>query len=246
MIRAVTRAGRAAAAALTDDDVAHVRREVAAGRPAAVWFTAAAVGVPAGGSARVVAVGEPAEGDFLQVRRAGSQDTMFCSPQELTRTRPARKRAAAPAPPVPSSPAASAPASAGSSSAGSPSAVPPAPVPAAARPEPAPRPTAPRPTAPRPTGPRRKAADAAGMSVVLTATADGEWTVEVLAGRQRVVPPTGIPAADVAGAARSLPPAVAEAVGAALERARERQRERVEQLRAELDAAQQLLDQFGH
>jgi hypothetical protein len=47
--------------------------------------------------------------------------------------------------------------------------------------------------------------------------------------------------ADVAKAARSLPPAVAEAIESSLEAARLRQQERVERLRAELEAAQRAL-----
>jgi hypothetical protein len=47
----------AAQGALTEQDVVAVRGEAAAGRPVTVWFTAAAVGVPAGGSAKVVAAG---------------------------------------------------------------------------------------------------------------------------------------------------------------------------------------------
>ena len=83
------------------------------------------------------------------------------------------------------------------------------------------------------------------MSVSLTATADGEWTVDVRIGTKRIVTALPLPAADVATAARSLPAAVAEAIEASIEGARRRQRDRVEQLRAELDAAQQVLDQLG-
>lgn len=83
-----------AAGALTDHDVAAVREQAATDKPVTVWFTPAAVGVPVGGSAKVVAVGDSAEGDFIQVRPAGSRDTMFCSPHELTRARPARRGAA--------------------------------------------------------------------------------------------------------------------------------------------------------
>lgn len=83
------------------------------------------------------------------------------------------------------------------------------------------------------------------MSVSLTATADGEWTVEVRVGTKRIVTALPVPAADVATAARSLPAAVADAIEASLEGARQRQRDRVDRLRAELDAAQQVLDQLG-
>ncbi|MGH3588151.1 MAG: DUF6319 family protein, partial [Pseudonocardia sp.] len=76
-----------AADALTEQDVAAARTELSAGTPVTVWFTAAAVGVPAGRSAKVVSIDDVAEGDFIQVRPAGSRDTLFCSPGELTRTR---------------------------------------------------------------------------------------------------------------------------------------------------------------
>jgi hypothetical protein len=83
------------------------------------------------------------------------------------------------------------------------------------------------------------------MSISLTATAAGEWTVEVLVGRKRVVTSTPVAAAVVATIARSLPATVAEAIESSLEDARQRQRERVERLRAELDVAQRALDQLG-
>ncbi|MCX6463391.1 MAG: hypothetical protein NTW05_07345, partial [Pseudonocardiales bacterium] len=97
--------GGGMAAALTEHDVAAVRGEVAAGRPVTVWFTPAAVGVPVGGSAKVVTVDDVAEGEFIQVRRTGSRDTMFCSPAELTRTRPPRRRAGDPEPAAGTAPA---------------------------------------------------------------------------------------------------------------------------------------------
>ena len=83
------------------------------------------------------------------------------------------------------------------------------------------------------------------MSVHLNATAEGGWSVEVLVGTKQVVPPTPVPAAGVATAARSLPLAVSEAIEPALERARQVQRARVDELRAELDAAQRVLDQLA-
>ncbi|MBW0118124.1 hypothetical protein I4J48_23075, partial [Pseudonocardia sp. KRD-169] len=58
----------AAPGALTEQDVVAVREAAAAGKPVTVWFTAAAVGVPAGRSAKVSAVGDPSDGDFIQVR----------------------------------------------------------------------------------------------------------------------------------------------------------------------------------
>lgn len=246
----------AAQGALTEQDVVAVRAEAAAERPVTVWFTAAAVGVPAGGSAKVVAVGEVAEGDFIQVRPTGSRDTMFCSPNELTRTKPPRRRAAPrteeagkAVPPLPAQPTTRRPASvsappvdeATASAAAAPrrkqeaKAAAPTESPAAAT-----GPTAPR----RPVSTRRRADRSAEMTVSLTAKADGEWSVEVLVGTKRVVPSVPVQAADVAAASRSLPPAVAEVITSSLEDARQRQRERVERLRAELDAAQRALDQL--
>ncbi|WP_246394463.1 DUF6319 family protein, partial [Pseudonocardia pini] len=92
----------------------------------------------------------------------------------------------------------------------------------------------------------RKRGERSGeLTVTLTSTAGGDWTVEVQAGAKRVVPSTPVQAADVAAAARSLPPAVAEVVTSALVEARRRQEERVAQLREELDAAQRTLEQLG-
>ena len=83
------------------------------------------------------------------------------------------------------------------------------------------------------------------MTVTLNATTDGEWTVEVVIGKKRVVRPTPVQAGDVAKAARSLPSPVAEAIESSLEAARHRQVERVERLRAELDAAQRALQELS-
>jgi hypothetical protein len=303
--------------ALTAEDVAAARVETAAGRPVTVWFTAAAVGVPTGGSAKVLSVGEAVEGDFIQVRPVGSTDTMYCAPAELTRVRPPRRRAApvaeparpragtsAPARPTEEAPAGSpragtqragtpragtpragtqragtpragtpragtqragtprsASARSGSRRAGAavevpapaqpdasgPAAAPP-PAPAAGGAERAASPAAAHPPAEPPArtaAPRRRMPRTGEITVSLAANADGEWTVEVLAGTKRVVARTPVQPTDVAAAARSLPPAVAEVVAASLEGARQRQRDRVEQLRAELHAAQQALEQLG-
>lgn len=240
-------AGRGSAAArgaLTDDDVAAVRDEVAASKAVTVWFTAAAVGVPAGGSAKVVAVGDVAEGDFIQVRPAGSRDTMFCSPGELTRTRPARRPASRTRP----KPAAAEESAAEEAAAEEAAAVE---TPAEEEPTPAPEPVAPQaepPAAPAkkaPARPRKRPERSGPVTVSLSSTVDGDWAVEVRVGTKRVVPATPLPATEVAAVSRSLPPAVAEVMTAALAEARRRQEERVAQLREELDAAQRTLDQLG-
>ncbi len=241
--------------ALTDHDVAAVRDEAATDKAVTVWFTAAAVGVPAGGSAKVVAVGDTAEGDFIQVRPAGTRDTMFCSPNELTRIRPARRSAARAAQQA-GTPAPSTGARATGSTGGSapPAVEKPHAAPVGSRAKPAAKEPVPAAGSAAPAGPsgsvhvagsRRRVPRSGEISVSLKALADGEWTVEVLVGKERIVGPVPVQAADVAAAARSLPPTVAEAVEASLEGARQRQRDRVEQLRAELDAAQRVLDELG-
>ncbi len=244
-----------------EQDVAAVREETAAGRQVTVWFTADAVGVPVGGSAKVLAVGDVEEGDFIQVRPVGSKDTMYCSPGELTRSRPPRRRSAratepatdhTPAPVSSAAPARRPPTARAAERPDRPAAAKPVPD-AAAKPGPKTAPdtatkavpdtaTKAAPSEPK-SGPRRGERPGE-IAVTLAATPDGEWSVEVLVGRKRVVTRTPVPAADVATAARSLPAPVVEVIESSLESARRRQRERVEQLRAELDAAQRMLDQL--
>ena len=237
---------------LSESDVAAIREELSAGTQSMVWFTPVAVGVPVGGSAKVVSVGEVAEGEFIQVRPAGSRDMMFCASSELTRARPPRKRKPQPAE-VPE----------------------PAAAPVAERmatPKPAPDKTAPRPAAspaaravvvesegratevdtppaPPQTLSARKSAERrpppAEVTVTLFASTEGEWTVEVMVGKKRVVRSVPVQPAEVAKAARSLPAPVTEAIEASLAAARKRQTERVEQLRAELEAAQQALRELS-
>jgi hypothetical protein len=241
-----------APAALSEQDLAAARAELAEGRPFPVWFTAAAVGVPVGGSAKIVSIGEPAEGDFVEVRPTGTKDTVFCSPNELTRTRPPRRRAQKPA--QKSEPAAAPPQP--PTRRASP-ALPEGDVPARTEPaRAAPDRSAPDRSAEKngsapPAAEERKPARAraaarpAEVSVTLNSTAEGEWTVEVVIGRKRTVRPTPVQPGEVAKAARSLPPAVAEAIESSLAAARQRQVERVERLRAELDAAQRALQDLS-
>jgi hypothetical protein len=231
-----------APAPLSEQDLAAARAELAEGRPFPVWFTAAAVGVPVGGSAKIVSIGEPAEGDFVEVRPTGTKDTVFCSPNELTRARPPRRRAqkAADRPadrPVDKPVEKPLPAPA-----------PPAPKRPARQEIPAPPPdrngSAPAAEEKAPARPRTVARPAE-VTVTLSSTVEGEWTVEVVTGRKRTVRPTPVQPAEVAKAARSLPPAVAEAIESSLAAARQRQIERVERLRAELDAAQRALQDLS-
>jgi hypothetical protein len=238
-----------AANPLSEQDLVEARQELAAGRPLTVWFTPAAVGVPANGSAKVISIDEVAEGDFIQVKPAGSRDTMFCSPSELTRTRPARKKVQRPAEraPEPVVP----PEKAAQASAPTPEKPRSVPVP-----ERTPVPSLPAPEKAPPPAPGGKASDRprsvgsrsagrpAEVTVTLNATAEGEWTVEVMIGKKRTVRSTPVQPGDVAKAARALPSVVAEAIDASLEAARQRQLERVERLSAELEAAQRALHEL--
>ncbi|GAA2348529.1 hypothetical protein GCM10009854_27340 [Saccharopolyspora halophila] len=79
---------------LSSDDLHAIREELNAGTTPVVWFTGSAVGVPEGRSGKVIALNEPAEGDFIQVRPASSKDVLSFSVAELTRVKPARKKSA--------------------------------------------------------------------------------------------------------------------------------------------------------
>lgn len=232
---------------LSNQDLAELRGELDAGRAPTVWFTPAAVGVAAGGSAKVVAFTDPAEGDYVQVRPTGSKDVLSFSPSELTRTRPPRKRSAAkPA----ARPRTSTPKPTPAASVAAPPKAPPVGATAPSVTVEPKRPAAAQPAAPKPAQRRAarsgaRTAKATEVTVTLNSTAAGEWTVEVLAGKKRTVRAVPVPPGDVAKAARSLPPAVSEAIDAALSSAREQQQAKVEQLRAELEQAQRALKDLG-
>lgn len=222
---------------LSITQVEHVRAELDAGRTPMVWFTPAAVGVDAGRSAKVVSLTEPYEGDFIQVRPTGSHDELSFSTNELTMDKPARRRRAPAPEPEPT----------------------PEPTPA----KPAPpdvvdellvvreRPTRKKATPPN-TGPQHNAKPAAKtrkqptpITVTLSSTADGEWTVEVQAGSRRTVKPQSVGAGPVAAAARALGGEIESAIEGAITAARERQQARVDQLEAELAAARQALNELA-
>lgn len=226
-----TLAGATFSGALTEADVVEARAELALGRPVTVWFTPAAVGVPAGGSARIVAIGDPPEGEFVQVRPAGSRDEMFCSPGELTRSRPSRRRADA-ASPASRAPAKRARSPAAATAPTRTAVVEPAPVDAE---PPAPKTPRRRPSRPQP----------ADVTVTLHSGPDGEWQVSVVSGKRTVVRTTAVAAGDVARAAQCLPAEVGAAVQESLAAARVRQEERVAALQAELAAARQALADLG-
>ncbi|WP_043723547.1 DUF6319 family protein [Kutzneria sp. 744] len=222
---------------LSDEDVEHLRDELVRGREPTVWFTADAVGVETGKSARVVALNDPVEGDYIQVRPAGSHDELSFSPSELTLVRPGRKRS-------------------------------PAEVPAVSRPSmeqrmseientttEAPEEVAAGDTAvveeesttakkPRPASTAKKTR-VADVVITISGSVDGDWTVDVVAAKKKALRALPVTPAVVGQAAKTLHPDVAESIEAILEQAREQQTAKVEQLRAELEAAQKALEELA-
>lgn len=211
---------------LTDDDLAQLSGELDSGKRPTVWFTSAAVGVHSGQSGKVVGFTEPRQGDFIQVKPTGSSDVLSFSTSELTTTRPGRK------PKPGNSDKPRNPVSAGV-------AISPAPAPVASR-RPARR--TPKATAVKQTAPTRAPRP---VTVTLSSTPEGEWKVDVLTGKKRVVRAQPVSAAVVAQVAKVLSSDVASAVDTALEAARQTQRARVAQLQAELEQARRALDELS-
>ncbi|TDD09783.1 cell wall anchor protein [Saccharopolyspora terrae] len=228
---------------LSSDELRTIREELSAGTTPTVWFTSSAVGVQEGRSGKVIALGEPAEGDFIQVRPAGSKDVLSFSTAEVTQVKPPRKK---PTPEPAAKPAAKTPASTPSPAtetkpAEKPAAKP-APAPAA---KPSTQATAkPADTAATRRKPRQVKQPVGGAVVTLTADQDGQWSVEVVNAKRKLVKPTQVPANAVAQAAKLLHDDVAAAVEPLIEAAREQHRARVEQLRAELEAAEAALEEL--
>ncbi|MCX2732229.1 DUF6319 family protein [Saccharopolyspora sp. NFXS83] len=223
---------------LSSDEIRGLREELSSGGTPTLWFTSAAVGVPEGRSGKVIALDEPAEGDFIQIRPAGSKDVLSFSAAEVTTVKPPRKRKE-PEPAAPA-PVAEAPRAAAKAPEPKPAAAP-------ARPEPArSAPSAGADSAPKPAAAanRRKPKPPAGATVILTADQAGQWNVEVSTGKKRVLRPTPVSTSAVAQAAKSLHEEVAAAVEPLLEAAREQQRERVEQLEQQLADAQRMLHEL--
>ncbi|MFD5828115.1 DUF6319 family protein [Lentzea sp. NPDC060358] len=220
---------------LSAEDVDGLRSQLDGGAQPLVWFTAAAVGMEEGRSAKLLAVTDPPEGDFIQVRPTGSKDEMSFSPAELTLEKPPpRKKPATPAPAPPEPPR--------ETEIIHPY-VPEAPVkPAAPKPKPAAAPAEPA-AKPARKPPAKNATPE--VTVTLVSVGEGEWVVEVMQGTRKTVRPTPVPPAAVAQAAKLLTPEVAEIVEGVLNAARAQQQARVEQLRAELEAAQKALEDLG-
>lgn len=226
---------------LSSDELRAIREELSAGTTPTVWFTSSAVGVQEGRSGKVIALGEPAEGDFIQVRPAGSKDVLSFSTAEITQVKPPRKKST----PEPAKPAAKTQASKPSQG----TAPKPAEKPVS---KPAAQPAKPRTQTAAKSGdtaaarrkPRQAKQQIGGAVVTLTADQDGQWSVEVASTKRKLVKPTQVPANAVAQAAKLLHEDVAAAVEPLIEAAREQHRARVEQLRAELEAAQAALEEL--
>lgn len=220
---------------LSDEDVEHLRDELVRGREPTVWFTAEAVGVEAGKSARVVGINDPVEGDYIQVRPSGSHDELSFSPTELTLERPGRKRSPAEAHAVsrPSmeqrmSEIENTTTEAPEEVAASDTAAEDTPAKKAAR--------------PASTAKKTRVAD---VVITISGSVDGDWTVDVVAAKKKALRALPVTPALVGQAAKALHPDVAESIEAILEQAREQQTAKVEALRAELEAAQKALEELA-
>jgi hypothetical protein len=227
---------------LSSDEVQQLRDELAQGNSPTVWFTAEAVGVPEGRSGKVIALDEPAEGDFVQVRPASSKDTLSFSASEVTLVKPPRKRKSAPetteaAPAKKEQPAASTARTSSANKQTGSGQTQAGPAQQKSTSQPSPRTTSTG-------GTRRKQPQISGATVTLSADQEGQWHVEVNTGKKRALKPTQVTPAAVAQAAKALHDDVADAVEPLLQAARERQRARVEELQRELAEAQRALEEM--
>lgn len=236
---------------LSDTEIQQIATDIEGGRPPMVWFTAAAVGVPEGRSGKVVEIGDRSESDFLRVKPTGSKDVLSFSPTEVTLTKPPRDKAATASPAQPKSTTrkestVTQPSTLTTSIAAPPSPTPVAPKPVAPAAEPA-KPAAStgaaKPAAKAPAA--RAKAKAPEVTVTLTGTADGEWSVDVVSGKKKSVRGLPVTSSAVAQAAKVLHPEVAEVVAGILEAARVVQESKVHQLQAELAEAKRLLEELS-
>ncbi|GAA4036561.1 hypothetical protein GCM10022247_72960 [Allokutzneria multivorans] len=226
---------------LSEQDITHIRAELDSGRLPVVWFTDAAVGVEQGRSGKIMALTDPDEGDFIQIRPTGSMDVLSFNPAEVSMVKPPRRTPSptahdredntvtAPteqqAPATPQNQEELAPASTE--------------TPAAAEPTPAPA----KPKPAKPAAKKQPSAAGAELTVTLSATAEGEWTIEVVSGKKKSKPAPITPAA-VGQVAKALDEEAAEAIESVLSAARDRHAARVEALRAELAAAEEALQEL--
>ncbi len=234
---------------LSDNEIQQIATDIAGGSPPMVWFTAAAVGVPEGRSGKVVEIGDRSESDFLRVKPTGSKDVLSFSPTEVTLTKPPRDKAASTSSAQPKSTTrkettVTQPSTLTSPAPPAPSSTPtPAAKPVAPATEPA-KPAATAKPAAKATAARSKA-KAPEVTVTLTGTADGEWSVDVVSGKKKTVRGLPVTSSAVAQAAKVLHPEVAEVVAGILEAARVVQESKVQQLQAELEEARRLLEELS-
>ncbi|WP_327109711.1 DUF6319 family protein [Nocardia sp. NBC_01730] len=243
---------------LSDSEIQQIATDIAGGSPPMVWFTAAAVGVPEGRSGKVVALGDPADGDFLQVRPTGSKDVLSFSPTEVTLTKPPRGAAVSAAQPKPTTRKESAvtqtptfTSTATPPGRGSAPTPPVTPKPLGSTPESGERDSVAKGQAKQTTAanaakpakaPAARKTKAPEVTVTLTGTADGEWSVDVVSGKKRTVRGLPVNSSAVAQAAKVLHPEVADVVAGILDAARGVQEAKVQQLQAELEEAKRLLE----
>ena len=97
---------------------------------------------------------------------------------------------------------------------------------------------------PRPASTAKKTR-VADVVITISGSVDGDWTVDVVAAKKKALKALPGTPAVVGQAAKALHPDVAESIEAILEQAREQQTARVEQLRAELEAAQKALEELA-
>lgn len=238
---------------LSANDLAQIAAEIEAGRPPMVWFTAAAVGVTEGRSGKVVSLGDPADGDFLQIRPTGSKDVLSFGPTEVTLTKPQRDRPVASksssdrspekkeTPVTPAASPSTAPAARKPASGEADTAAPKNPAPES-KPAAAPRNPAPAKAAKAPAARKSKTPE---VTVTINGTAEGEWTVDVTHGKKRAARAVPVAGPAVAQAAKLLHPEVAEVVEGLLESVRGAQAAKVQQLQAELEQARKLLEELS-
>ncbi|WP_433562623.1 DUF6319 family protein [Nocardia sp. CA-151230] len=241
---------------LSDTEIRQIAAEIDAGRPPMVWFTAVAVGVPEGRSGKVMSLGDPSEGDFLQVKPTGSKDVLSFGPTEVTLTKPARQNPAKPAGAQPKTATRKEPTVTMSSPVTMPATAPsasPAPEAKVEIPQPAAESAPEAKTKPAASRPARNAANsaaakkpkAAEVTVALSGTAEGEWTLDVVNGKKRTIKGLPVTSSAVAQAAKILHPEFAEVVDSIHESVRAAQQAKVAQLQAELESARRLLEDLA-
>ena len=204
---------------LTAEDLTDLVASLASGRRRTLWLRepVTSLGLPAGASARVVSVA----GTTVTVRPKGVDDDVPFEAREL-----AGSRAAATAPP-PRAPR-----------------VPRAPR---ARNHSVAAPAAPVVDEPKPTRrPAPRSRRTASVTVLLSGTPDGGWSVEHAVGGRRSSRPAAVSAESVARAVQALGhPATSEAVDAVLEHARGAAQAQIAALSARLEQARAELEALG-